>query len=227
MQLSLDANINSARVQQVPLKIQQKDTIVVRFVDADLQPFSWSAIASGLCSEPKFRHLWNSTWADIPFDFLWQPVPIHSSFSVTHPFFAVLVPSSFAEANPSTYQEYLQKLKPDEHVTAFSNLSGDALLVVPQARGAYGHIAAFCRLASVDEQQTFWKRVGEIAAAAIEKRDSLWCNTHGHGVPWLHVRFDDHLKYLKLLADKSINDYTQALWYQNVYDPVYNQFSLN
>ncbi|MGB3187858.1 MAG: hypothetical protein WBB43_00355 [Limnoraphis sp.] len=222
MKLCSDSNINHATAHRVRLKIHQQDTIVVRFVDSHQRPFSWSAIARGLSSQADFRQLWNQTWADIPFDFLWQPIPIHSSFTTTHPFFAVLIPSDFSPANPQAYQEYLRKLKPHEQVTTFSNLSGDALLVIPEATGNYGHIAAFCRLASIDLQQALWKRVGEIAHKTIEQGGSIWCNTHGHGVPWMHIRFDLSLKYLTLLSAKSINNQTQALWYKTIY-PVYDE----
>ncbi len=217
MKLCSDGNINHATAHQVPLGIGQRDAVVVRFVDSHHRPFSWSAIATGLSTQADFRQLWNQTWANIPFDFLWQPVPIHSHFTRTHPFFAILIPSSFGSANPEPYQEYLQKLKPHEQVTTFSNLSGDALLVIPKATGNYGHIAAFCRLASVDLQQALWKKVGEIASKAIKQGDSIWCNTHGHGVRWMHVRFDSTLKYLTILSAQSINNQTQTLWYENIY----------
>lgn len=217
MKLCSEGNINHATAHQVPLRIGQRETVVIQFVDKHQQPFSWSAVAMGLSSQSDFRQLWNQTWADIPFDFLWQPVPIHPNFTTTHPFFAILIPSSFGRANPKPYQEYLQNLKPHEQVATFSNLSGDALLVIPKATGNYGHIAAFCRLASVDLQQALWKRVGEIAQNAIEKEDSIWCNTHGHGVTWMHVRFDQRLKYFTLLPAKTITESTQTLWYKNFY----------
>lgn len=217
MKLCSDGNINQATAHQIPLRIGQRDLVVIRFVDGNQQPFSWSAIAMGLSTQADFRQLWNQTWADIPFDFLWQPVPIHPGFATTYPFFAVLIPSSFGRANPEAYQDYLQKLKPHELVTTFSNLSGDALLVIPKATGNYGHIAAFCRLASVDLQQALWKKVGEIAQNAIEKGDSIWCNTHGHGVSWMHVRFDQSLKYFTLFSTKTITEKTQTLWYNNLY----------
>lgn len=217
MKLCSEGNINQATAHQVSLKIGQQGTVVIRFVDSDQRPFSWSAIAMGLSSQANFRQLWNQTWADIPFDFIWQPVPIHPDFATTYPFFAVLIPSSFGRANPEAYQDYLQKLKSHELVTTFPNLSGDALLVIPKATGNYGHIAAFCRLASVDLQQALWKRVGEIAQNAIEKEDSIWCNTHGHGVRWMHVRFDQVLKYFTLLPATTITDKTQTLWYENLY----------
>ncbi|MBE9144060.1 DUF6940 family protein [Planktothrix mougeotii] len=217
MKLCSQSNINHATAHQIPLKIGQRNIMLVRFVDSHQHPFSWSAIAMGLSNQADFRQLWNQTWADIPFDFLWQPVPIHSGFSTTYPFFTVLIPSSFGSANPDAYQQYLQKLKPHEQVATFPNLSGDALLVVPKATGKYGHLAAFCRLAGVDLQHALWKKVGEIAKTAIEKGDSIWCNTHGHGVPWTHVRFDSCLKYFTLLSAKSINNKTQIMWYENFY----------
>jgi hypothetical protein len=220
MQSTSNHNIVSAIAQQTTLTLAGRDTVVIRFVDCDRLPFTWSAIAQGLCQEQAFRETWNQTWADVPFDFQWKPVPIHSTSATTQPFFAVLVPASFRKADPSAYQEYLQKLD-DKLVADFTNLSGDAHLIIPRATGDYGHIAAFCRLASQDLIHAFWTRVGEITTSAIDKTDSIWCNTHGHGVPWMHIRCDRHLKYTAFPPSGTIDDASQALWYQSIYAIAY------
>jgi hypothetical protein len=224
MQSTSNHNIVSAIAQQITLRLVGKDTIVVRFVDREQIPFSWSAIAQGLCQEQAFRDMWNQTWADIPFDFQWKPVPIHSTSATTQPFFAVLVPSTFRKADPSAYQEHLQKLEATDLVADFTNLSGDAHLIIPRATGNYAHIAAFCRLASQDLIHAFWTRVGEVTTSAISQVDSLWCNTHGHGVPWMHIRCDRSLKYTAFPPSGTIDDNSQALWYQSIYASAYPDY---
>lgn len=221
MQSTSNRNIASSIAQQTTLKIAKRDTIVVRFVDRNRLPFTWFAIAQGLCQSEAFRNTWNQTWADIPFDFQWKPVPIHSTWATTQPFFAVLVPSFFGEADPSAYQEHLEKLDDKDLVADFTNLSGDAHLIIPQAKGDYGHIGAFCRLASQDLIHALWTRVGEITTSAISQEHSIWCNTHGHGVPWMHIRCDRTLKYIAFPPSGAIDDASQALWYQSIYAIVY------
>lgn len=187
----------------------------MRFLDPQGEPFTWGAIAQGLCHIPEFRGVWNQAWASPEFDFHWKPVPLHPATSATLPFFAALVPSTFEPADPSEFQPYLQALGPEDLVATFSNLSGDALLVSPKVMGNFGHIADFCRQAPEELHQALWTRVGEIIQTALQQQQALWCNTHGHGVPWLHVRFDNRLKYAAFPPHDQINPVTQALWYQN------------
>jgi hypothetical protein len=222
MQFTSNRNIASAIAERATLTIVGRDAIIVRFVDRDRLPFTWSAIAQGLCQAQAFRDTWNQTWADVPFDFQWKPVPIHSISATTQPFFCVLIPSSFRKANPSAYQEHLQKLDAKDLVADFTNLSGDAHLIIPRATGDYGHIRAFCRSASEDLIHALWTRVGEVTTTAISQSDSLWCNTHGHGVPWMHIRCDRCLKYTAFPPSGAIDDASQALWYQSIYAIAYS-----
>ncbi len=144
-------------------------------------------------------------------------MPIHPTSATTKPFFAVVVPSSFSPANSSAYREHLQRLRTNDLIADFANLSGDARLIIPKATGAYGHMAAFCREALGDLPQALWTRVGEIAVEAIQQEDSVWCNTHGHGVPWMHVRFDRTLKYTAFPPSGAIDATSQAFWYRQIY----------
>lgn len=58
-------------------------------------------------------------------------------------------------------------------------------------------------------------RVGQdhIAAGA-----PFWCNTHGHGVPWLHVRFDETQKYAAFAPRGAITAASQSEWYERFFD---------
>ncbi|MGL5082384.1 MAG: DUF6940 family protein [Microcoleaceae cyanobacterium] len=210
-----DASLLHVIPDQAPLTFAGQNVLMVRFLDPQGNPLTWPAIAQGLCQVPEFRELWNQTWADPVFDFQWKPVPIHPTTVDTLPFFAVLVPSAFEPADPAEFQPYLQQLGSEELVAAFPNLAGDALLVSPKVVGNYGHIAEFCQTAPQALRHTLWAQVGEIVAQAIQQQQILWCNTHGHGVPWLHIRFDSTLKYPAFPPHSEINEMTQALWYQN------------
>ncbi|MGK7945696.1 MAG: hypothetical protein AB4058_14630, partial [Microcystaceae cyanobacterium] len=185
-------------------------------------PYSWFSIAQKLSENRSFRILWNKTLAEISFDFQWKPVPIHPLFAKSYPFFTVLVPSSFPPSNPSAYRQYLNQLSQLELITTFHNLSRDALLLIPKDTGDYGHIASFCRQAEPDLIQTLWQEVGKLTLKAIIKQDIVWCNTHGHGVPWMHIRFDKTLKYAVFPPDGKITQITQNQWYHDIYLKAFN-----
>ncbi|MEB3232426.1 MAG: hypothetical protein VKJ64_15555 [Leptolyngbyaceae bacterium] len=197
---------------------------VVRFCQGDGMVLSWANLALGLVESEAVRSRWNQTWADIPTDFMWKPVPIHPEFT-QHPFFAVAVPSSFPPANATAFQTHLQRLKSDEAIALFPNLSGEAQLVVPPATGDYGHIRTFCRHAPPTLANRFWQTVGRVANQTMEQGAITWCNTHGHGVPWMHVRFDRNHKYTAFPPHGPITVASQQQWYKRIYTQVYGQTS--
>ncbi|MEM9149333.1 MAG: hypothetical protein AAGB19_02625 [Cyanobacteria bacterium P01_F01_bin.3] len=202
---------------QTGVEVAHKGAQLICFVDGQDVPFSWEQIARALVTSQDFRHLWNRTWAALPFDFEWKPVPIHPYTAQTHPFFAVVFPSEFRPADSTDFRYYLQGLKKEGLTAYFPNFSGDAHLLIPRETGAYGHIAAFCRTAPGDAYHAIWQRVGEVCMDAIAHKTPVWCNTHGHGVPWLHIRFDSRLKYASFPPRGSISATSQAIWYQQIY----------
>ena len=210
---------NAAEPKRIITEIADRSAALITFVDPQGLPFSWGQIAEALIEEPDFRELWNQSWASLDFDFEWKPVPLHPYTAQSHPFFAIAFPATFRPADPTDFQPYLQALPPDEQTALFSNFSGDAQLLAPKPTGDYGHIAAFCRTAESPLQHALWRRVGQLCREAIAQQESVWCNTHGHGVPWLHVRFDRRLKYAAFPPRGSISANSQAIWYQQIYEP--------
>ena len=188
-------------------------------------PLSWQQIAQRLAYEAHFCDQWNQTWASLPFDFEWKPVPIHPYTASTHPFFAIVFPAQFRPADPTDFERYLNALESQEQTASFANFSGDAELLVPAKTGNYGHIAAFCRTAPTTAFRALWQQVGRRCLAAIESDRAVWCNTHGHGVPWLHIRFDSRLKYAAFPPRGNITANSQAIWYQQIYGQVVTQDS--
>ena len=200
--------------KQRTVEVADKRALMITFIDNRGHPFSWQQIAGALSERADFCLQWNQTWAALPFDFEWKPVPIHPYTVEDHPFFAIAFPAKFRPANPQDFHKYLDALGPGEQVATFDNFSGDAKLLAPEAVGDFGHIAAFCRTASEEMRRSLWMKVGERCFWAIAQKKSVWCNTHGHGVPWLHVRFDSRLKYSAFPPRGNITANSQAIWYQ-------------
>ena len=123
--------------------------------------------------------------------FFWE-MPVLRADTRDAPFECVLLPApTLAQATPDPYafaDQFAAQL--DGNVIAFSNLGGDATLVVPRPLAAappYGHIAAFVRTALL--------RVLALTTIARLGRAPLWLSTSGLGVAWLHVRLDARPKY--------------------------------
>ncbi|MEM9217826.1 MAG: hypothetical protein AAGD25_26235 [Cyanobacteria bacterium P01_F01_bin.150] len=208
-------------VEHQPLKLGSSQLLVIRFCHSQKGTLTWTHIADLLVQSLPFRMLWNQTWADLPVDFMWKPVPIHPAFVTTHPFFVAIAPSSFRLADADAYRTHLNRLPEGQHVATFQNLSGESTLITPEDTGAYGHIRAFCRLAPEPLWDELWQQVGVLAQEAIAHQSSIWCNTHGHGVPWVHIRFDPTHKYAVFPPYGPISNSSQQQWYKTIYIPAF------
>lgn len=148
--------------------------------------------------EDTFRKFFSALLARCPFDaFFWECPPLtknnqHKSFEF------VLVDSpqlAGVEADCSAFQQHL--VHSPESVCNFSNLGGDAQLLVPvpgDGSRHYAHIATFMRHADVYQQHALWQKLGELVEEKISQQP-LWISTSGLGVPCLHIRLDSRPKY--------------------------------
>lgn len=148
-------------------------------------------------ADGSFRTLFNSLLAEAPYTaFRWETPPVTAA-SLTQPFEFVLLdcPSLARRPDPEAFAEHFGQGV--DGVAVFPNLGGDAIMVVPcpvAEPAAYGHLAAFVRLAPEPQRHALWQAV----AAAMSRRigvKPVWLNTAGAGVSWLHVRLDDRPKY--------------------------------
>lgn len=117
----------------------------------------------------------------------------------------VLVKDSFLEsfaasADASAFAEYFRADASD--AITFSNLGGDALLIVPQpltkeSEDIYGHFANFMTRASASQIAGTWRLVAQEYLKRMQagNEKSIWLSTAGTGVAWLHFRLDDRPKY--------------------------------
>jgi hypothetical protein len=137
--------------------------------------------------------------ADAPFPaYRWETPPITAA-TAHRPFEFVLLdaPGLARRPDPEAFAEHFGSPDTDREALAFPNLGRDAILVVPRPiapPSAYGHLAAFVRVAPESQKHALWKLVGE----TMERRvgpSPVWLSTAGAGVSWLHVRLDDRPKY--------------------------------
>jgi hypothetical protein len=182
----------TARSEELP------DTVGRRFnIDIGSRPATVAEVLQAWQDDEDFCTFFSAILADSPFAaFRWE-TPSLSADSAPRPFECVLLddPGLARSSDPAPFAEHFRHLQGD--VVSFANLGGDAILVVPRPLvdpSAYGHLAAFVRLAPEHQRRALWRLVGESMRKRLSKRP-VWLSTAGAGVPWLHVRLDDRPKY--------------------------------
>jgi len=155
-------------------------------------------VIDGWRSDPDFCSWFNSVLATASFDaFRWETPPVSTS-TVTQPFEFVLLdsPGLARGADPAAFEDQFRR-NPNGDVLEFSNLGGDAIMVVPRPIGhpsSYGHLADFVRSGPESQRAALWGVVGEAMRRRVSSKP-VWLSTAGAGVAWLHVRLDDRPKY--------------------------------
>lgn len=163
-------------------------------------PLKFAEVISRWRMDKSFRQYFNQLLMESPFTaFRWE-TPSLSFETQDNDFEFVLVNTPrFAKrkTDKNTFRSKFTTSEDDFGVVNFSNLSGDATMIVPSPRTeitAYGHLAAFVRNAPNEQIDTLWRMVGDVAKLNIDEKP-FWLNTAGGGVAWLHVRFDSRPKY--------------------------------
>lgn len=116
----------------------------------------------------------------------------------------VLVKSNSLPKITADEQTFKKYFKEGQKVVSFSNLGGDAQLVVPTPMidpSNYAHLAIFVRNAPKDQIRKFWQTTGEVYEQKIGAK-TVWLSTAGLGVSWLHIRIDSRPKYYRFQAYK-------------------------
>lgn len=166
-------------------------------IDLDSRPATFADVLRGWQHDVGFRSMFNSLLADAPYSaFRWE-TPAVTTASVLQPFQFVLLdsPGLVRRPDPEAFAEHMSGA--EAGVAVFANLGRDATMVVPcpvAEPSAYGHLAAFVRLAPEQQRHALWQLVGEAMSRRIGAKP-VWLSTAGAGVSWLHVRLDDRPKY--------------------------------
>jgi hypothetical protein len=175
-----------------------KDAGGLRYgIDYNRQAATWADVLAGWQSDASFRSLFNSSLAESPYSvFRWE-TPAVTTATLSQPFAFVLLdsPSLARRPDPNAFAGHFTQT--ESGVVAFSNISGDALMIAPcpvADPAAYGHLAAFVRGAPLWQQDALWQLVGEAMARRMGT-EPVWLSTAGAGVSWLHVRLDNRPKY--------------------------------
>lgn len=164
------------------------------------EPLSWSDVLDRWQNDRLFRRFFMSLLADAPYPaYFWETPPVTIS-TITEAFEFVLVESQVlagVRSDRQAFANHFATVAEDESVIEFSNLGGDATLVVPCPRGplsAYSQISEFVRRAPENQQHQLWAMVGATLKRQLGEQPA-WLSTSGLGVYWLHIRLDSTPKY--------------------------------
>ncbi len=164
----------------------------------DGRPATRAEVLAGWRGDAAFRGWFTHLLAGAPYSaFRWE-TPVLTTATLSHPYEHVLLdaPGLTRAPDVAAFADAVRRT-PSAPFVRFTNLGGDATLVVPSPRGppaAYVHLAGFLRDAPEDQRAELWRAVGEAVAIRLGDRP-LWLSTAGAGVAWLHVRLDDRPKY--------------------------------
>jgi hypothetical protein len=147
-----------------------------------------------------FRYYYSQILAESEFAaFRWE-TPAVTSATASQPFqFVLLNAPEFCsrKTDADTFRDYYSDEETNSGVVSFTNLGGDATLIVPSPRTTidiYGHLANFIRNAPKSQVDALWQVVSTAMTNQLSSRPR-WLSTAGGGVAWLHVRIDSRPKY--------------------------------
>lgn len=159
-------------------------------------PVTWQQAIALWQQDPDFGQGLTQALATIPFAaFFWATPPI-TPHMLPQPWECVAVDAlalAKVSPDPTPFRQYLTR-DAAEAIATFSNLGGDALLMVPRPQGpvqVYPHLATFLRSGPPTQIQALWQQMG----TTVQHHRPLWVSTSWLGVYWLHIRLDDTPKY--------------------------------
>ena len=163
------------------------------------QPLTYADVIARWQNDSEFRDYHTRLITDSKFSAVrWETPPITRLNSTECEYASVLLdcPGLDRGTDREAFAEHFEQ-SPCPSVLSFTNLRGDATMVVPSPMHDatdYTHLAAFLRSADEQQAHALWQTLGQQIAAALSD-SPLWVSTAGMGVAWLHVRMDSRPKY--------------------------------
>lgn len=128
----------------------------------------------------------------------WETPPVtKKSADRVFEFVILNSPSLFDRPDKDSFKEYFDKESPEFGVVSFSNLCGDAILIVPsplENDTNYSGMAEFLSQAPIAQQRSLCKVMASQVKMHLSDKP-IWVSVAGGGVAWLHVRLDTYPKY--------------------------------
>ncbi len=135
-------------------------------------------------------------------NFFWQCCSVNRNDLKKKLFECYLIETKydFGVADNSSFQEYL---KTSKSIVNFYNFNKDCLLIVPNynhsiSKSSYLNIYNFIKFAPKSQIHLLFHQISLNIYKEFHKTKKIYLNTHGLGVPWIHIRLDYYPKYYNL-----------------------------
>ncbi|MEO1053486.1 MAG: hypothetical protein AAFX87_22820 [Bacteroidota bacterium] len=161
-----------------------------------------------LWQTPSFSQFFTTTLINIGFEEVFWEHPAVNQTTWHNPYeFMLLRSGRFGRRKPdlNAFADYIDR---PENVVAFHNLRKDAKLIVPTKKAdpkTYKQLGSFIKQAPQEQVTNLFDTVGKNMIMEVEEGKTVWLNTAGLGVIWLHVRLDSRPKYYKIQTYKKVD----------------------
>lgn len=166
----------------------------------DGQPLSFAQVIEGWRDNVVFREFY---WATLlkhgENGCFWEHPKLNKS-TVDQPYECVITQTDAFSKRTANFRPFARAVSPGKRISIFPNLSGEALLVVPNQSDEISFngrdLISFHQTAPIDLVHDLWKNIGRETAKAIAADAPFqYLSTHGLGVLWLHIRLEQSPKY--------------------------------
>lgn len=128
----------------------------------------------------------------------WEFPPYSNQSSNNYAEFALIKCGSFGNINGENFADYF-KNKSDGEIVIFDNLSGDTKLITINSTNkndqTFCHIMNFMTGSTNENKHNLLMAIGREMLKYTNSQNNMYLSTHGHGVPYLHVRICNKPKY--------------------------------
>ena len=185
-------------------KIIAKTETAIRFrITQNGQLLSFQEVFELWSQSVDFRTFYIHFLAEHTFSALYWEHPGLRTSLLNHPYECVVLISTSLDRRSLNQDAFADFFQTEELVTNFDNLGKNARLIVPTPTGEvnhYKHLAKFLRADKSPQQHALFQQIGQLMLQKIHPEKTIWLNTAGNGVIWLHVRLDSRPKYYKTQA---------------------------
>lgn len=166
----------------------------------DGQPLTFIAVVQRWRNSVDFREFYTATVLKHSGSGCFWEHPRLNRSTADRPYECVITQTDAFSKRVANFRPFAQAVSPGKRISIFPNLSGEALLVVPnltqETRFNGRDLISFLQTAPNDLMHDLWKSIGQETANAIATDAPFqYLSTHGLGVLWLHVRLEIGPKY--------------------------------
>lgn len=160
---------------------------------------SWIDILNCWITKNKnFHKIFVQSLKQPKFNFMLKCIPL-TKYTINRPYISICFPNKQlpTQQNYKPFKSYINSGCDNNYNTSFLNTNGTTYLLIPCPVKSknFATIKYYNKNSSVKHSLNFWKSAGETALEFYRDGISVWINTHGTGVSFLHLRYDFRYKY--------------------------------